>query len=57
LLILARYELLKAHDMIPFECRAFLPTERTLVAVSFQQLGLLFACEVQPAFSTLDQEQ
>jgi hypothetical protein len=42
-LFLARYKLLKAHYMIPFEGCAFLATERTLVAVSFQQLDLLFA--------------
>ena len=57
MLLLVRHELLQAHDMIPLEGCAFLPTERAQVAVLLEQHGLLLACEILSTFSTFDEEQ
>ena len=57
MLLLARNELLQAHDMVPFEAATALPTQRTKVAMVLEQLCFRFPGEILSAFPASHQEQ
>jgi len=57
LLLLPSDKLPEPYDMVELPGIAFLPTERTQVSVSLQQLRLLLARKVFSCLASLDQQQ